>query len=115
MALLRRHEHGIPKHPHGLAIRHVPRRARPGQVPNHASRSRPLSVSPPAATHDFRPDHAPFGRPRGAHTARSDRPCGTTTDGPEPVLPITCVSLWKPMRTPDVAAVHDSSVTTHGY
>ena len=34
LALLHRHEHGIPTHPHGLAVRPVRRRARPGHVSN---------------------------------------------------------------------------------
>ena len=45
VALLHRREHGIPIHPHGLAVRPVRRRAWPGQtsvteVPNHASHPR---------------------------------------------------------------------------
>ena len=46
LALLHRHEHGIPTHPHGLAVRPVRRRARPGQprcrttLPSPASRAR---------------------------------------------------------------------------
>ena len=38
----------------------------------------------------------PSAGPRGAHTARSDRPCGTTTDGPEPA----------PTRRSSVASAH---------
>ena len=38
----------------------------------------------------------PSAGPRGAHTARSDRPCGTTTDGPEPA----------PTRRSAVASAH---------
>ena len=38
----------------------------------------------------------PSAGPRGAHTARSDRPCGTTTDGPDPA----------PTRRSAVASAH---------
>ena len=40
-------------------------------------------------------------------------PCGNRCEH-RTLPPVSCVSLWKPMRTPDVAARQDSSVTSHG-
>ena len=76
LALLHRHEHGIPTHPHGLAVRPVRRRARPGQprcrtmLPSPASRAR---AALPGAAAALGRAHAPFGR-AARRTHRAQRP-----------------------------------------
>ena len=40
-------------------------------------------------------------------------PCGNRCEH-RTLLPVSFVSLWKPMRTPVVSALHDSSVTSPG-
>ena len=83
LALLHRHEHGIPTHPHGLAVRPVRRRARPGQprcrttLPTPASRARAAlpgaaAACPQPPVH-CRSAHAPFGR-AARRTHRAQRP-----------------------------------------
>ena len=54
------------------------------------------ALRPPPPLTTFAPLMLPSAGPRGAHTVRSDRPCGTTTDGPDPA----------PTRRSAVASAH---------
>ena len=99
LALLHRHEHGY-RHIH-TALRF----ALSGDEQGLGSRgAEPRFPAPPPAPAQRFPALLPpwaalvlpSAGPRGAHTARSDRPCGTTTDGPEPA----------PTRRSSVASAH---------
>ena len=99
LALLHRHEHGY-RHIH-TALRFALSGDEQGLGSRGAEPCFPAPPPAPALRFPALPPPwaalmLPSAGPRGAHTARSDRPCGTTTDGPDPA----------PTRRSAVASAH---------